>query len=46
VASAHGGVSTGRHANVAITMDRYGHLMPGDEAEAAELLDRFLAAVA
>jgi hypothetical protein len=25
-------------------MDRYGHLMPGNEAEAAELLDAFLAA--
>jgi hypothetical protein len=23
-------------------MDRYGHLMPGNEAEAAELLDAFL----
>ena len=30
------------HANIAITMDRYGHLMPGNEAEAAELLDAFL----
>jgi len=32
------------HANIAITMDRYGHLMPGNEADAAELLDTFLAA--
>jgi integrase len=32
------------HANIAITMDRYGHLMPGNEAEAAELLETFLAA--
>jgi integrase len=30
------------HANIAITMDRYGHLMPGNESEAAELLDAFL----
>jgi hypothetical protein len=27
------------HATVAITLDRYGHLMPGSEAEAAALLD-------
>jgi len=32
------------HANIAITMDRYGHLMPGNEAQAAGLLDAFLAA--
>jgi integrase len=31
------------HATIAITMDRYGHLMPGNEAEAADLLDVFLA---
>ena len=30
------------HANIAITLDRYGHLMPGNEAEAAELLDAYL----
>ena len=30
------------HAKVAITLDRYGHLMPGNEAEAAELLDTYL----
>jgi integrase len=30
------------HANVAITYDRYGHLMPGNEAEAAALLDAYL----
>ena len=30
------------HANIAITLDRYGHLMPGNEAEAATLLDAFL----
>jgi len=31
------------HANIAITMDLYGHLMPGSEAEAASLLDAYLA---
>ena len=30
------------HANIAITLDRYGHLMPGSEAEAAGLLDAYL----
>ncbi len=30
------------HANIAITLDRYGHLMPGNEAEAAGLLDTYL----
>jgi hypothetical protein len=25
-----------------ITLDRYGHLMPGDEEEAADLLDAYL----
>lgn len=30
------------HANIAITMDRYGHLMPGAEDEAAALLDGYL----
>lgn len=32
------------HANISITLDRYGHLMPGSEAEAAELLDAYLTA--
>jgi len=32
------------HANIATTFDRYGHLMPGNESEAAELLDAFLSA--
>jgi integrase len=32
------------HATVAITLDRYGHLMPGTEAEAAAQLDSYLAA--
>ena len=30
------------HASIAITLDRYGHLMPGSEAEAATLLDAYL----
>mgnify|MGYP001226974761 CR=1 FL=1 len=30
------------HANIAITLDRYGHLMPGSEDEAAALLDLYL----
>jgi integrase len=30
------------HSSVAITLDRYGHLMPGNEAEAASLLDAYL----
>lgn len=32
------------HANISITLDRYGHLMPGSEAEAAGLLDDYMAA--
>jgi integrase len=32
------------HANISITMDRYGHLMPGSEEEAAVLLDSYLQA--
>jgi integrase len=32
------------HATISITLDRYGHLMPGSEAEAAGLLDSYLAA--
>jgi integrase len=31
------------HANISITFDRYGHLMPGNESEAAERLDTYLA---
>jgi integrase len=34
------------HAGVAITFDRYGHLMPGNEAEAAGRLDAYLDAAA
>ena len=30
------------HANISIAMDRYGHLMPGNEEEAAGLLDGYL----
>ena len=30
------------HASVMITYDRYGHLMPGNEDEAAALLDAYL----
>ena len=32
------------HATIAITLDLYGHLMPGSESEAAEMLDAYLAA--
>jgi integrase len=28
--------------NISITLERYGHLMPGNEAEAASLLDAYL----
>jgi len=31
------------HANIRITLDTYGHLMPGNEDEAAGLLDAYLA---
>jgi hypothetical protein len=31
------------HALVMITLDRHEHLMPGNEEEAAGLLDRYLA---
>jgi hypothetical protein len=30
------------HVNTSITLDRYGHLMPGSEGEAARLLDTYL----
>lgn len=30
------------HASIGITFDRYGHLMEGNEAEAAEAFDRYL----
>ncbi len=32
------------HSTIAITLDRYGHLMPGSETEAAGLLEAYLAA--
>ncbi len=32
------------HANISITLDRYGHLMPGSEEEAAALLDAYVSA--
>lgn len=32
------------HANISITLDRYGHLMPGSEGEAASLLDAYVTA--
>jgi integrase len=31
------------HSNIRITLDQYGHLLPGAENEAAGLLDAFLA---
>src|SRR5262249_32725627 len=31
------------HASITITLDRYGHLMPGNEEQAAALLDAYLA---
>ena len=30
------------HSSITITIDRYGHLFPGNEAEAATLLDGYL----
>ncbi len=32
------------HSSIAIALDRYGHLMPGNEEQAAGLLDAYLAA--
>jgi integrase len=32
------------HANISITLDRYGHLMPGSEAETAILMGEYLSA--
>jgi len=34
------------HASITETYDRYGHLMPGSENEAAGMLDRYLEAAA
>ncbi len=30
------------HSSITVTLDRYGHLMPGNERQAAELLDEYL----
>jgi integrase len=30
------------HSSITVTLDRYGHLMPGNEAQAAALLDAYL----
>jgi integrase len=30
------------HASITITLDRYGHLLPGSETEAAALIDAYL----
>ena len=30
------------HASITITLDRYGHLLPGNEHEAANMLDTYL----
>jgi len=30
------------HSSITITLDRYGHLMPGNEDEGAALLDAYL----
>jgi integrase len=30
------------HSTITITLDRYGHLMPGNESEAAHMLDHYL----
>ena len=30
------------HSSITITLDRYGHLFPGNESEAADLLDAYL----
>jgi integrase len=30
------------HASISITFDRYGHLMPGSETEAVDLVDAYL----
>jgi hypothetical protein len=30
------------HSSIQITLDKYGHLLPGSEGEAAEMLDAFL----
>ncbi len=32
------------HASITLTLDTYGHLMPGSEAQAAELVESYLSA--
>ena len=32
------------HSSITVTLDRYGHLMPGNEQEAATMLATYLAA--
>ena len=32
------------HSSITVTLDRYGHLMPGNEEEAAGMLATYLAA--
>jgi integrase len=32
------------HASITVTLDTYGHLMPGSEAEAAVLVESYLSA--
>lgn len=32
------------HSSITVTLDRYGHLLPGNEREAAQMLDSYLAA--
>jgi integrase len=32
------------HANISMTLERYGHLLPGAKDEAAALMDAYLAA--
>jgi integrase len=31
------------HSSITVTLDRYGHLMPGAERQAAGMLDAYLA---
>jgi integrase len=31
------------HSSITVTLDRYGHLMPGSEAEAGDMLEAYLA---
>jgi len=31
------------HASITITLDRYGHMLPGNESQAADIFNRYLA---